>query len=52
MYTPGCLIQRLAELPAPHIRRQKAGDERPEEAGRWRTVVAEIMMSDDIRVWI
>jgi hypothetical protein len=50
MYAPGCSIQRLAKLPAPHTRRQIAGDERPEEAGRWRTVAAEIMMSVDTKV--
>jgi hypothetical protein len=47
MYAPGCSIQRLAELQAPGIRRQMAGDERPEQAGMWRMVAAEIMMSVD-----
>jgi hypothetical protein len=50
MYAPGCSIQRLAELQAPGTRRQMSGDERPEETGRWRTVVADIMTSVDIRV--
>jgi hypothetical protein len=30
--------------------RQMAGDKSPDEAGRWWTVAAEIMMSDDIIV--
>jgi len=47
MYAPGCSIQKLAELQAPGIRRRMAGDERPEEAGRWQTVAAEIMTSVD-----
>jgi len=29
------------------MRRQVADDERPEEAGRWQMVAAEIMMSVD-----
>jgi len=29
------------------MRRRMAGDKRPEEAGRWRKVAAEIMMSVD-----
>jgi hypothetical protein len=29
------------------MRRRMAGDERPEEAGRWRMVAADIMMSVD-----
>jgi hypothetical protein len=32
------------------MRRRMAGDERPEEAGRWRTAAADIMMSVDITV--
>jgi len=32
------------------MRRRMEVDERPEEAGRWRTVVADIMMSVDNRV--
>jgi hypothetical protein len=43
-------IQRLAELQVPGTRRQMPGDERPEEAGRWRMVVAEIMTSVHIIV--
>jgi hypothetical protein len=50
MYAPGCSIQRLAELQAPCTGRQMSGDERPEEAGRWRTVVVDIMMSVEIIV--
>jgi hypothetical protein len=50
MYSPGCLIQRLAELQVPGTRRQMAGDDRPEKAGRWRKVAAEIMKSVNITV--
>ena len=34
----------------PGTRRQVAGDERPEQAGRWRMVAVEIMMLVDIIV--
>jgi hypothetical protein len=47
MYAPGCSIQKLAELLAPSTRRQMAGDDRHEAAGRWWKVAAEIMMSVD-----
>ena len=50
MYAPGCLILRLAELQVPGTRRQMAGDDRPEEAGRWQKVAAEIMTSVNIIV--
>ena len=45
MYAPGCSIQRLAELKVPGMRRRMAGDVRPKEAGRWRTVAAETITS-------
>jgi hypothetical protein len=41
------MFQRLAELQAPGMRRWMAGDERPQEAGRWQTVAAKIMTSVD-----
>jgi len=47
MYAPGCSIKRLAELQAPGTGRWMAGDERQEEAGRGRTVAAEIITSVD-----
>jgi len=50
VYAPGFSIQRLAELHMHSTKRQQAGDEMPEEAGRWQTVVAEIMMSVNIIV--
>jgi len=50
MYAPGYSIQRLAELQALGTRRWMAGDKRPEKAGRWQTVAAEIMTSVEIIV--
>jgi len=47
---PGYLIQRLAELQVPGTKRQMAGDEMPEEAGRWQMLAAEIMTSLNIIV--
>jgi len=50
MYAPGCLIETLAQLQVPGTRRQMAGDDRPEEAGRWGKVAAEIIKSVNIIV--
>jgi DNA-binding HxlR family transcriptional regulator len=47
MSAPRILIQRLAVLQALGMMRRMAGDERPEEPGRWRTVAAETIMSVD-----
>jgi len=45
MYVRGCSILRLAEFQVPHTRRRMAGDKRPDEVGRWRSVVVETMTS-------
>jgi hypothetical protein len=50
MSASGCSIQNLAELQPPGTRRQMAGEESPEEDGRWLTVMAEIVISVDIIV--